>query len=67
VDRWNRKLVMILCDALTAVAPGWSLLSPCFFYMSSRLLHIAIVLFLTGDIGIFFVLASTAAIPQIVD
>jgi MFS family permease len=57
VDRWNRKTVMILCDAARLLA---YLLGHLF------LLHLYLVAFISGTAFVFFNSAQVAALPRVV-
>jgi len=64
VDRWDRKLVMLVCDAGRAV----SLTSIPVAYALGHLTiwQLYITAFLEGTLMIVFKLAKTAAVPQVV-
>lgn len=64
VDRWNRKLVMVLCDLGRALAIGSIPLSFLFGGPWLPLLYAAI--FVEGSLFVFFNLAETAALPRVV-
>jgi MFS family permease len=64
VDRWNRKLVMIACDAGRALALGSIPLA--FALGQLTALHLFIVSFIEGTLFIFFGLAEAAALPRVV-
>ena len=64
VDRWDRKRVMLAADAVRVVALGSlavALASDAF-----TLGHVLVVAFLEGSGFVFFSLAESAALPQIV-
>src|SRR5437764_2037614 len=64
VDRWNRKRVMILCDAGRAIALGSI---PIAFALGHLIaLHLYLVSFIEGTLFIFFGLAEAAALPRVV-
>lgn len=64
VDRWDRKLVMLVADAGRAVALGsvavWLVLG------RPPLVWLAIVAFVEGALFVFFQLSENAALPHIV-
>ena len=64
VDRWNRKLTMIVCSAGSAVA----LASVAVAYALGvlTLAQIVVVSFIEGSLAVFFRLAETSALPQVV-
>jgi predicted MFS family arabinose efflux permease len=64
VDRWNRKWTMIVCSAGSAVA----LASIAIAYALGTLTiaQIVIVSFVEGSFAVFFRLAETSALPQLV-
>jgi predicted MFS family arabinose efflux permease len=64
VDRWNRKRTMIVCSAGSAVA----LASIAIAYALGTLTitQIVIVSFVEGSFAVFFRLAETSALPQLV-
>lgn len=64
IDRWDRKRVMLLCDTGRALA----LLSIPLAYVLGHLslLQLYLVSFTEGTLYIFFSLAETACLPQIV-
>jgi MFS family permease len=64
VDRWNRKLTMIVCSAGSALA----LASIGLAYMLNALTieQIIVVSFIEGSFAVFFRLAETSALPQVV-
>ena len=64
IDRWNRKRVMILCDAGRALALGSI---PIAFALGHLLaLQLYLVSFIEGTLFIFFGLAEAAALPRVV-
>lgn len=64
VDRWNRKRVMILCDAGRAVALGSIPLAVAVGHLTIAQLYV--VSLVEGALFVFFGLAEAAAIPQVV-
>jgi MFS family permease len=64
VDRWNRKRVMLIADAGRALALGS--LALVLAFGSLTLAQIVIVAFVEGSLFVFFSLAESAALPQIV-
>jgi len=64
VDRWDRKVVMILCSAGSAVA----LASLCVAYALGVLIiaQIVAVSFIEGTLGLVFGLAEASALPRVV-
>ena len=64
VDRWNRKRVMILCDAGRAVALGSIPVALLLGHLTIALL--CIVSLVEGTLFTFFNLAETACLPQVV-
>lgn len=64
VDRWNRKRVMILCDAGRAVALGSIPVALLLGHLT--ILQLCIVSLVEGTLFTFFNLAETACLPQVV-
>ncbi|WP_158709753.1 MFS transporter, partial [Streptomyces sp. NRRL S-15] len=64
VDRWNRKRVMIWCDALRAVGASTVVLA--LLAGELRLAHVLVVGFAEGTLTVLNGLASTAAVPNVV-
>ncbi len=64
VDRWNRKRVMILCDAGRAIALGSIPVALLLGHLT--ILQICIVSLVEGTLFTFFNLAETACLPQVV-
>src|SRR6266566_1668526 len=64
IDRWNRKRVMILCDAGRALALGSIPVAFALGYLTAW--HLYIVSFIEGTLFIFFGLAEAAALPRVV-
>ena len=64
VDRWNRKLVMILCDTGRALALGSIPLALLLGHLT--LLQLYIVSLVEGTLFTFFGLAETACLPHVV-
>lgn len=64
IDRWNRKRVMILCDAGRALALGSIPIAFAFGLLTAMQLYL--VSFIEGTLFIFFGLAEAAALPRVV-
>ncbi len=64
VDRWNRKRVMIICDAGRAVALGSIPIAVALGHLTFVQLYV--VSLVEGALFVFFGLAEAAAIPQVV-
>lgn len=64
IDRWDRKLVMILCDAGRALSLGSIPLS--LLFGGPWLWQIYIVAFIEGTLFVFFNIAEVAALPRVV-
>lgn len=64
VDRWNRKLTMILCSAGSAIALASIGLTYSLGILT--LTQIVVVSFIEGTFAVFFRLAETSALPQVV-
>ena len=64
VDRWNRRRMMILCEAGRAAALGSIALAVMFDHVS--LAQIIVVAFVEGSLFVFFDLGEGAALPHIV-
>ncbi|MFH8759304.1 MFS transporter [Streptomyces atroolivaceus] len=64
VDRWNRKRVMIWCDALRALGAATVVLALMAGELS--LAHVMVVGFVEGSLTVLNGLASTAAVPNVV-
>jgi MFS family permease len=64
VDRWDRKRLMIVCDAVRALALGSIPIAVLLGHLT--LLQLAIVSLVEGTLSIFFTLAETAALPRVV-
>jgi MFS family permease len=64
VDRWDRKLIMVFADVVRALALG----SIAVALVSGHLAfaHIILVAFVEGSLGVFFRVAESAALPQVV-
>lgn len=65
IDRWDRRRVMLICDAGRALALGSIPLAMALDALSSAQLYI--VAFVEGTLFIFFSLAETACLPQVVE
>ncbi|HKT36953.1 MAG TPA: MFS transporter [Ktedonobacterales bacterium] len=64
VDRWNRKRVMLVCDAGRALALGSIPLALALQRLT--LTHLYIVALVDGALNVFFNLAETAALTRVV-
>ena len=64
VDRWNRKRVMIICD--TARALSLFTIPLALAVGRLTLLQISLVALIEGTLFVFFDLANTASMPQVV-
>lgn len=64
IDRWNRKLVMILCDAGRALALGSIPVALAFGQLT--ITQIFIVAGVEGTLFVFFNLAEVACLPRVV-
>ena len=64
LDRWNRKLVMILCDIVRLLALGSVPLA--YFLGQLSIVQLFFVAFLSGSANVFFELAQLAALPNVV-
>jgi MFS family permease len=64
VDRWNRKWVMLASDGGRALALGSIAIALALDRLT--LLQIALVAFVEGSLYVFFQLAETAALPNVV-
>lgn len=64
VDRWDRKRVMIACNAASGIALASVALS--LLLGTITIPHIAIVSFVEGAASVFFGLAEAGALPQVV-
>jgi MFS family permease len=64
VDRWDRKRVMILTDALRALA--LSSLAVALALDTFSFAQVVVVAFVEGTMFVFFSLSESAALPQVV-
>jgi MFS family permease len=64
VDRWDRKRVMILCDAGRTIAMGSIPIALAFDHLS--LVQLYVVSAVEGTLFVFFNLAEVACLPQVV-
>ncbi|HJT57172.1 MAG TPA: MFS transporter [Ktedonobacteraceae bacterium] len=64
IDRWDRKRVMILCDAGRALSLGSIPVAFAFGHLT--ILQLYLVSLIEGTLYVFFDLAETAALPQVV-
>ena len=65
VDRWNRKLTMIVCDSARWLALGSVPVAYALGHVT--LVHLYIVSFIEGTGYVFFSLAQISALPQVVE
>ncbi|MDQ3928130.1 MAG: MFS transporter, partial [Chloroflexota bacterium] len=65
IDRWDRKLVMILCDVGRALSLGSIPLS--LLFGGPWLWQLYVVAFVEGTLFVFFNIAEVAALPRVVD
>ncbi|MFD5034776.1 MFS transporter [Streptomyces sp. NPDC058405] len=65
VDRWNRRRLMIWCDALRCL--GAASIVAAVMLGELRLAHILIVGFAEGTLSVFYGLAAHAAVPNVVE
>jgi MFS family permease len=64
VDRWNRKRVMIVADAVRAAA--FASIPVAMFFDSLNLWHLYLVAIIEGTFFVFFNIAEVAALPRVV-
>ena len=64
VDRWNRKRLMILCDAGRAMALGS--IPVALFFGHLTYLQLYLVSLVEGTLFVFFTLAESASLPRVV-
>ncbi|HLH61444.1 MAG TPA: MFS transporter [Ktedonobacteraceae bacterium] len=64
IDRWDRKRVMILCDTGRALSLGSIPLAFALGHLT--ILQLYLVALIEGTLFVFFDLAETAALPQVV-
>lgn len=64
IDRWDRKAVMICCDATRALAFGSIPLAHVFGYLT--IVQLYVVALVVGTAYVFFNIAEVAALPQVV-
>jgi len=64
VDRWDKRVTMIVCDALRALLV---LSIPVLYASTGALWPVYVVAFLTFMLGVFFNAAKMALIPDLVD
>src|SRR4051794_34491212 len=64
VDRWDRKRLMVVCDAGRALASGS--LAVAFALGRFHLLHVLAVAFVEGSLGVLFGPAEAAAVRRVV-
>lgn len=63
VDRWNKRTVMIACDAMRTLLVA---MIPALFAATGRLWPVYIVAFIVFLLGVFFNAAKMALIPELV-
>lgn len=63
VDRWDKRITMLVCDAMRALLVG---IIPALFAATGRLWSVYIVAFLVFLLGVFFNSAKMALIPDLV-
>jgi MFS family permease len=63
VDRWNRRLTMIVCDALRAVLVA---IIPAVFHATGQLWPVYLIAFVVFLLGTFFNAAKMSLIPDLV-
>lgn len=63
VDRWNRRMTMIVCDALRALLVASI---PAIYHLSGRLWPVYAISFVVFLLGIFFNAAKMSLIPDLV-
>jgi predicted MFS family arabinose efflux permease len=64
VDRWDRKRVMLVCDAARAAA--FASIAIALGLDSLAFAHIVVVAFVEGSFFVFFFLSESAALPHVV-
>ncbi len=64
IDRWDRKRVMIICDTGRALSLGSIPVAFAFGHLT--ILQLYLVSLIEGTLYVFFDLAETAALPQVV-
>jgi MFS family permease len=64
VDRWNRKRIMLVSDALRAVALGS--IAVALWAHALTFAQIVLVALVEGSLGVFFRVSESAALPQVV-
>lgn len=64
IDRWDRKWVMILCDAGRAIALGSIPFAVVLGHLT--IAHLFVVTFVEGALFVFFDLAEVACLPRVV-
>jgi len=65
VDRWDRRRLMVVCDAIAAVAMASAAVALAFGVV--WLPHLCVVAFLEGSCMIFYLLAERAAVRNVVE
>ena len=64
VDRWNRRVVMIVCDIARALAVGSVPVAWAFGFLTPA--HLFLVALAQGSAQVFFSLAQIASLPRVV-
>ena len=64
VDRWNKRVTMILCDAMRAIIVAFI---PLLYVTSGFVWPVYIVAFFVGLFGVFFNAAKMSLIPDLVE
>jgi MFS family permease len=64
IDRWDRKRVMIVCDAGRALSLGS--IPAAFAFGHLTILQLYLISLIEGTLYVFFDLAETAALPQVI-
>ncbi len=64
VDRWNRKHVMLLCDAGRAIA--LASIPIVFVFSNINILQLYLVAFIEGTLFVFFHMAEATTLPHVV-
>jgi MFS family permease len=65
IDRWDRKKVMIICDALRAV--NFATIPIAMFFFEITVWQLLVNAFIEGTFFVFFNIAEVAALPRVVD
>ena len=65
IDRWDRKKVMIICDALRAV--NFATIPIAMFFFEITVWQLLVNAFIEGTFFVFFNIAEVAALPRVVN